>query len=157
MGDWLISLKTKIRPAPLYAAGFAYGGVTGRARREEGLDTKTQGLLKVLPRGQGSGLALGRPLPVSARASSRRPEAFLPSPQPPIKVHGDAAATLLRSRPPALLRPARPGPSRPVWPAEPALLHSADTLAQLWAGSAGPHAGGAACQGTSCDVGENRT
>lgn len=93
------------------------------------------------------------------RADQRRApsEAFLPSPptayKSPERSGGSTAAL-----PASSTAPARPGPVRPVWPsdsekARPQLGH----LSGLWARSAGRRAGGAACLGTSCDVGENRT
>lgn len=46
LADWLISLKTKPRPAPAFAAGCAPRGVTGPAHREEGRDAKSQGVVE---------------------------------------------------------------------------------------------------------------
>lgn len=145
---------------PLTWWGFHLKGSPATRTEQRAATPRRRGGWKVRLRGQGSRLAYSRPLPVRARASAGlclKPS--FPPPQPPIKVQGGAAAALLLSRPPALLRPgpARSGPARPVWPAEQAGPHSADTLSQTAAGSAGRHAGGAACLGTSCDVGENRT
>lgn len=46
LADWLISLKTKTRPAPAFAAGSAPRGVTGPAHGEEGRDAKSQGFVE---------------------------------------------------------------------------------------------------------------
>lgn len=119
LADWLISLKTKTRPAPAFAAGFAPKGVTGPAHREEGLDTQSQGFVEgAASRGRGFRLLFGRPLSVSARASSRLSETCLPSsPTTPYKSPGLcgclAVALLVSST--ASARPAPSGPrSRPL-------------------------------------------